>query len=249
MLWPNKIDAHSHLSFLQSEQIDKLLDNSETLFIQGGYDLEDFKAQLTIKNQYPDQIQISGGLHPWIFKEKSAEQIEHEWVELKSLISQNRCFIGETGFDKSVPASKDVQYSYFCEHLELAKNLDRPLVCHINGHHDLALKALKDLAGPWRGIIHGFSGSLELAKGYIKMGFFISVGPGVLKPNYKNLVKSLQDIEVENIVIESDQPTEPGSPYLSGMLDQVSGKIAEIKGISSEEVLQNSNKNLERLLL
>ncbi len=249
MLWPNKIDAHSHLSFLQSEQVDKLIDNSETLFIQGGYDLEDFKAQLKIKNKYPDRIQISGGLHPWTFKEKSVEQIEQEWIDLKSLIAQNMCFVGETGFDKSVPVPKDVQYKYFCEHLELAKKLDRPLVCHIYGHHDLALKALKDLSGPWRGIIHGFSGSPELAKDYIIMGFLISVGPGVLKPNYKNLVKSLQTIEVEKLVVESDQPTEPGSPYLSGMLDQVSAKIAEIKGVSPEEVLQNSNKNLEGLLL
>ena len=107
-------------------------------------------------------------------------------------------------------------------------------------------------SGVRKGVIHAFSGSVEIAREYIKMGFYIGVGGVLTFKNAKKLVDVVKDISIDNILLETDSPylapvPVRGSVNNSQNLKYIADKISEIKQISAEKVCEITTKNAKCL--
>lgn len=253
-------DAHSHLAFFKDEQLVTLFRHVDSQnpelsgrFIQGGYDPEDWKRQIEISNSYPRHLALCFGLHPWALIQMDLSSQDAAWNQLLNMAPQAQ-LIGETGLDHFVTqdhSERANQEDFFRRHLDLAKTLDRPLVLHIVQAHQLAIQILKERSLPSRpGLIHGFSASAEIAQEYIGLGFFISIGPNLLKNGFKQLKKAVMKFEMEHLVIESDSPKDRLNPELEldlGVVNRVAQELGKLKGLPMAEIQQRNQQNLEAL--
>ncbi|HEX9062088.1 MAG TPA: TatD family hydrolase, partial [Clostridia bacterium] len=139
----------------------------------------------------------------------------------------------------------------FRKQLSLARDLGLPVIVHDRDAHEDTMKAIKEFPGV-KGIVHCFSGSVEMAKILIKMGFYISFGGPV---TFKNAVRSgevVKYVPLDRLLIETDCPYLTPFPYRgqrndSGYLGIIAEKISELKGITYEEVAEATFKNAATL--
>ena len=164
--------------------------------------------------------------------------------------------IGETGFDLfRAPETEDRQRAMFAAHIELAGQLDLPLIIHDRDAHDKTTM-LMDERGGWStgGVFHCFSGDVSLARKVLDNGFYVSI-PGVV--TYKNAPK-LRDVvqfcPLERLLVETDAPYLSPVPYRGkrndpSYIQQTLTEIARIKEISFEETAQITTGNFARLFI
>ncbi|MBR2382526.1 MAG: TatD family hydrolase, partial [Anaerotignum sp.] len=141
----------------------------------------------------------------------------------------------------------------FIQQLRLAEETGLPVVIHSREASQDTFDII-ERSKVRRGSIHCYSGSAEVAKDYVKMGFHIGVGGVVTFPNAKKLVEVVEAIPIENILIETDCPYLAPAPNRgkrndSSNLKYVVEKIAEIKGLTPEKVAEITKKNAEDLFL
>ena len=148
------------------------------------------------------------GLHPFYIEE---HRIEH-LLNLEELLIQEECIaIGEIGLDTfltqhKVPEMFQKQVDFFSKQIDLAQQYDKPILLHIRKSHADVLSILKNHKFKNGGIAHAFSGGVEEAKAFIKMGFKIGVTGQITNPNAKKLHMVVQAVGVENLVLETDCP-------------------------------------------
>lgn len=246
------IDAHIHLSFLSENQRKEFFIDSQRAgvneYILGGYNPPDWNEQLKIRKEA--KVKTCFGLHPWHIRNSSTSQLEADFTELQRLAKQAD-LIGETGIDsfaEMTPAKDKLQVQYFEKHLALAAELNKPVVLHIVKAHTEALDILEKFKG-LRGIVHGYSGSPELAERYHKLGYFISVGPGLIaEKGYLKLKNTVSTLPLNYFTVESDSPHGPEdiTPEPSLLL-QVAQAMAIAKKVDRQKVLSISNENLRTL--
>lgn len=232
-----QVDAHIHLSMFTPHSVEEMLASSSQKWVMAGYDKGDWLAQEKIKKAFPDRVVTCMGLHPWKVLELSHSAIEEQmlWLEAHFAIGAEAC--GETGIDffkDSDRQKKDLQLEVFLRHLEINRKVQKPLVIHCVQAHDLVLQHLSQET--FKGIVHGFSGSPDIARRYIDRGFKISVGRGIYHKGFKTLKEVVQQLPLEELVIESDAvPEDQESPQL--ILSRVAESIAQIKSVAVEDVL------------
>jgi len=196
-------------------------------------------------------IYATVGVHPHY-----ANTLDNAGLEaLKTLASHEKVVaIGEIGLDFHYDYSpRDVQREWFSKQLELAKETSLPVVIH---SRDAALETfnmLKD-SGVCKGVVHCYSGSFEMAAEYVKMGFLIGITGVVTYKNAVNIVEVAEKIPLEKILIETDCPylsPEPnrGKRNDSSNLKYIAEKIAQLKGVSAEEVAKTTQNNAIKLFL
>lgn len=261
------IDAHCHLA---DPRLDKrresLLRQAAACriggFIQGGVDPEDWRRQLRMADS---DWYLTFGLHPWFVANNNRDRCRNALDQLpeflspatasKTARSRKPVALGETGLDffsKQPSASFPRQREFFEAQLVLAQELDYPLVLHLVACHDEAPAMLKRVAPKWRGLVHGFTGSLEVARTYLDMGLTLSIGGAVARPGYKKLKKALADLSPQDYVVESDAPDQAPTPHRGvinepGMLWITAAAIGAIRGESAATVLAQSTTNLQRI--
>ena len=184
--------------------------------------------------------------------------MDESWTEeLRKMAAHNKVVaIGEIGLDYhgfgvyENKVDKDTQKKWFKRQLELAIELSMPVIIHSRNAAEDTLSMMKEAkaAGLKGGIIHCFSYSQETAKEYVRMGFYLGFGGVVTYEGQRKLTKVLGVVPMENIVLETDCPYLAPAPHRyernsSLYLPAVRDKIAEIKGISPEEVEDISYKN------
>lgn len=246
-------DAHCHLVEWASDcQLKEALERSSQAKVQGwvlaGTHPRDFVRQQQLQSQYPERIIISLGLHPWWISQNATQEIDRALVAFRETAQRHaqrvQC-IGEIGLDFSPkwknPTIKQLQISYFRKILQIVKPLDVPLALHVVKAHAEVLSLLAEF-GPFHrgGLVHGFSGSLELALEYVKHGFHISIGKGLLKPGYLGLKRAAVALPLSSILIETDSD-EPADLILVG------AELARLRNISPDEVREKTSLNLSRL--
>lgn len=159
--------------------------------------------------------------------------------------------IGEIGLDYHYSnCDKDAQKEMFKRHLELAEKYHKPVIIHSRD----AIQDTYDIVKNYdiRGVIHCFSGSLEMAELFIKKGFFIGVGGVLTFKNANNLPKVIEKISLNNILLETDSPflsPEPlrGQKNIPVNVLYVAQKIADIKKIDLSDVIKQTTYNALRL--
>lgn len=188
------------------------------------------------------------GYHP----EVSNKIVEKDYEILEEMVKNNPKIvaIGEIGLDYYWNKdNKDKQREVFCKQLEIAEKLRVPVVIHSRDSINETYEILKKYKVS--GVIHCFSGSLEMAKKFISLGFLLGIG-GVVTFKNSKLFEVIEKLELTNIVLETDSPyltPEPnrGKTNESSNIPYIAQKIAEIKNISLEKVAKITTENAIRV--
>mgnify|MGYP000499005120 CR=1 FL=1 len=210
-----------------------------------GASLASCRKTMEIMEKYPF-VYGALGVHP----SETAELNEENFAWLRDALMHEKCVaVGEIGLDyywDNEP--REVQKKWFIRQLELARELDLPVLIHSREAAADTMEIMKGHAKGLSGVIHCYSYSKEMAQEYIKMGFYIGVGGVVTFKNAKKLKEVVENIPLTSIVLETDCPymaPEPnrGKRNNSAYIRYVAEKIAELKGITYEEVVEQTEKN------
>ncbi len=218
--------------------------------INVGASLESTRRSIELAEKYPF-VYASAGVHP----SETAELNENnfEWLR-KQCVHRKVVAIGEIGLDYywEEPAH-EIQKLWFSRQLDLAKAIRKPIIIHSRD----AAKDTYDImsahgAKETGGVIHCFSYSAEMALEYVKMGFYIGVGGVVTFKNGRKLKEVVEAVPIEWILLETDSPylaPEPnrGMRNSSLNLPYIAERIAEIKGMTYDEVISVTTENAKRM--
>lgn len=216
--------------------------------INVGCDMESSRKSIEMAEKY-DYVYAAVGVHP-----HDAENMkESDLDELRQMSSHKKVVaIGEIGLDYYYDNSpRDVQRYWFKRQLELVKEVNKPVIIHSREASKETFDIIKE-SGVRKGVIHCYSGSAQMAKDYINMGFYIGIGGVITFSNAKKLVEVAETIQLEQILIETD------SPYLSPIpnrgkrndsrnLQFVVEKLAKIKDLTPEKVANITKLNTKQL--
>ncbi|HAB93825.1 MAG TPA: hydrolase TatD [Lachnospiraceae bacterium] len=205
---------------------------------------------LALAHKY-DHVYCALGIHP----EHCAEMTEEMLEEIRGKLSDEKALaVGEIGLDHYWPEpDPKIQEYWFERQLRLAAEVGLPVVIHSREAAADTLRIMKENhAENIGGVLHCYSYSVELAREFLKMGFYIGIGGVVTFKNARKLVEVAKEIPLERILLETDCPYLAPVPFRgkrnsSLYLPYVVTKIAEIKGISEEEVIRVTEKNAEKM--
>lgn len=203
---------------------------------------------LELTEKYPF-LYGSVGVHP----DEVGDLNEENFARMSELADRKKIVaIGEIGLDyywDKEPEIQAKQRYWFVRQLALAQQADLPVIIHSRDAAEDTMKIMeKAYEDGIKGVIHCYSYSPEMAQEYVKMGYFIGVGGVVTFKNAKKLVKTVEIIPLSSIVLETDCPYMAPEPHRGTRNDSrnipyVIAKIAEIKGVSVEEVEQTTREN------
>ena len=240
------IDTHCHISKNYYDDITEVITDSKNngldKIIISCCEVDDIEESLNIINNY-DNVYATFGYHP----DQIDKVCDEDLKKLETLIKTNQKIvgIGEIGLDYHYGTDKEKQKKLFKEQLKIAQRLNLPVVIHSRDATKDTIDILKTFNVS--GVIHCFSGSLETANIYISMGYKLGIG-GVLTFKNSNLYKVIENINLENIVLETDSPYLTPEPYRgktnsSKYIPIIAKKLAEIKKVSIEEVAKITTNN------
>jgi len=268
------IDTHTHINFKAfketSDEIIKKTLAENIWIVNVGTKYETSEAAVLLAEKYSEGVFAAIGLHPMFtaaeFVKLKTDPDEGEFLlkeqefdkEKYRALAQSKkvVAIGEIGLDyyykpkttAKLEQFKEKQKRIFQEQLDLAKELNLPVIFHCRMAHDDVIEILQNqkLVG---GIIHCFTGTLQQAQKYIAMGFYIGLNGIIFKFNIDEVIKT---ISLDNIVVETDAPyltplPENGKKNEPIFIKHTIQKIAELKGVSFEEVCQATTQNAMKL--
>ena len=249
------IDTHVHLNnpdlLVKVEEVISLaFEEGVQKFIVPGYDFETSKIALELAHKYPF-IYAAIGYHPTEIKGYGEK--EYKWLE-ENVDDPKVVAIGEVGFDFHWDSTtKEEQEEAFIRQIEIAKKANKPLVIHSRDAIQLTYDTLKKHnASMVGGVMHCYSGSLEMAPLFIKENFYLGVDGPVTFSNAKEIVKVVKEIPIEWLVTETDSPYLTPHPY-RGKENQpkyiplIVNKISEIRGMEITEVAKVLFDNAQKL--
>ncbi len=243
-------DTHAHYDDPAFEDnFDGLIKEMQEAGVGGiitcGCDKESSLKALALAEKY-DIVYAAVGIHPGSID--SGTTVE----EIEALAKHPKCVaIGEIGLDYYWRQdNKAEQLDILKNQLELANKLDLPVLFHDRDAHADTLEILKQYKP--KGVVHAFSGSVEMAREIIKLGLYIGVGGVLTFNNARALPSVVADISLDKILLETDAPyLAPvpfrGKPNRSDYIKFVAEKMAEIKGITINDVLAQTFKNAQKL--
>lgn len=247
------IDTHCHFNdeayFNDLDLvINKALDNDVKKLIIVGFDNQTIERAIKITNDY-ECCYLAIGYHPEVANDINEEDL----IKLEELIIKNKpVAIGEIGLDYYwVKDNKDKQKWLFRKQIELAKKYNLPIIIHSRDAIADTLEIVKEFDGI-KGVMHAYSGSLEMAKEFIKKGFYLGIGGVITFNNAKSLKEVAMNIDLSKILLETDCPYLTPVPFRgkrneSSYIPLIAKKIAEIKEISIEEVSNITDENVKTL--
>lgn len=245
------IDTHCHLSQDDYDDIDLVVSDNQknniSKMIISGCDKLSILESIRFSAQYSD-IYLTLGYHPSCCSEISDKDLQY--LEKVLLSTPKVVGIGEIGLDYHYGSdNRERQVWLFDAQLQLAERLRLPVVIH---SRDATMDTIRILSKySVRGVIHCFSGSIETANTYIKMGFYLGIG-GVVTFKNSKLYQVIEKIGLDHIVLETDSPyltPEPyrGSKNSSKYIPIIAEKLATICHVDSLVVAQVTTENAIRL--
>ncbi|WP_304340927.1 TatD family hydrolase [Metaclostridioides mangenotii] len=245
-------DSHAHLNDERfdedrDELIKSLRENNVDLVVNPGADIETSKSAVELSNKY-DFIYAAVGVHPHDVSELDDSAIE----TLREMVTKNNkvVAIGEIGLDYYYDHSpREVQKEWFKKQILLANELKLPIIIHDRDAHADTFDIIKEYKSNEIGcVLHCYSGSVELAREYIKMGCYISIPGTVTFKNSRKVREVAREITLDKLFIETDSPYMAPEPHRGKRNDPslvafVADKIAQEKGISYEEVCERTKEN------
>ena len=246
-------DTHAHYDAEQfeadcGEVLAALPANNVALVVNPGCDIPTSRKALELATRF-DYIYAAIGYHP----ESCAPYQESELDILREMAKDPKVVaIGEIGLDyyweENPP--KELQQEVFRAQMKLAQELHLPVIVHDREAHADSLAIIKEFPEV-KGVFHCFSGSAEMAKELVKLGWMISFTGVLTYKNARKAVEAAEAVPVESIMIETDSPYMAPVPHRgkrcdSSMVVHICEKLAEIKGIAPEECARITTENGKR---
>lgn len=247
------IDTHSHIDLPDFDDLYSVIKKAEEFgvkkIILPSVDRNSFEKVIAISEKY-ENVYCALGIHPTEAKgvsdsdfDKVVELAKHEKV----------VGIGECGLDYYWDKTfVEEQKAVFSKQIEIAKELKLPLLVHDREAHKDTFDMLKGVKNEIPVIMHCFSGSLEFARECIKEGFYIALGGVVTFKNAKKAHEIAKEIPLESLLLETDAPYLTPEPFRGkrnepAYIKFIAEKIAELRGISFEQVAQATTQNAKNI--
>ena len=231
------VDTHCHITSEYYDNIDEVINKmKDNIIIVSGTNKDDIKEVINLCNY--KNVYGTIGIYP-------TEELDLKIIE-DNINNKKIVGIGEIGLDYHLEHNKEEQINKFIKQLDLARKYNKTVVIHtreaMQDTYDI-LKNYKDL----KKVIHCYSGSLEMAKEFIKIGCRLGIG-GVLTFKNSKLKDVIKEIDLKYLLLETDSPFLTPEPYRGTKNEPyniiyVAKKIAEIKNISLEKVLEVTTLN------
>ncbi len=245
-------DSHSHL-FDEAFDIDrkdcfKRLKDIDGKAMIVGFTNENNIIAYNLAKEY--DMYSSAGLHP----SEAFGNIREKLKTLEEFIKTHKVYaIGECGLDYHwEPYDKNLQKELFEEQINLAIKYNLPVIVHSRDASLDTFEIIKKYEGKVIGVMHCYSGSLEMAKEYIKLGWYISLGGPLTFKNSKESKKVCENIDLSKLLIETDCPYLSPEPFRgkrneSSYVLNVAKQVALLKNLTLEEVCNQTTNNAYRL--
>lgn len=254
MSYANIFDTHAHYD---DEKFDE--DREELLsslpfsgvinVINCGCSLKSCKTSIELAKKY-DYFHCALGIHPSDITENSYYELD----EIRKLYDYEKCVaIGEIGLEYHYDfVPKEKQIEFFEKQLILSKELDLPVIVHDREAHEDTMTLLKKYRP--KGVVHCFSGSVEMAKEVLKLGMYIGLGGAV---TFKNARKPLEVAEIipdDRLLLETDCPYMTPVPFRgkrnsSDLIAYTAEKLAEVRGVEVQELINQTYLNAKKLFI
>lgn len=248
----NIFDSHAHYTdkaFNEDREnmLGSLKESGVCGIINCGADIESSVSSVDLASKY-DYIYAACGIHP-----EEADKTPENYIDiLRDLAKNEKCFaIGEIGLDYYWRQdTKDLQKELFEKQILLSKELDLPIIVHDREAHGDTMEILKKHRP--KGVLHCFSGSPETAAEVLKLGMYIGLGGALTFKNARKAVEVAQMLPLDRLLLETDCPYMAPVPMRgkrnnSGYIPFIAEKVAEIKGIDPQSVLDVTMENTKRL--
>ncbi|WGS64434.1 TatD family hydrolase [Marinitoga aeolica] len=245
------VDTHCHLNLIdnKNEIINSFEKENMEFVIEVGINVENSFKTVELANSY-ENIYCSVGIHP-----NDSSNLSNKDFDTIKILAQNEkvIAIGEIGLDyyREYTSKKD-QFSSFINQIQIAKELNLPLILHIREAYDDAFNILINEGLPDKlGVVHCFSADWKTAKKFLDLGFYIGIDGPITFKNNNTLVEVVKNTPIEYILPETDSPFLTPVPFRGKKnnptyVKYVIQKIAEIKNMNIEDtsqiLVENSRK-------
>lgn len=252
---PLLIDSHTHLDNFPPSEMPDILRRAKAagvgVIVAAGTTLSSSQACVELSRQY-ETLHAGIGLHPMNL-EGPLDNVT--FGELKKLAIENNkvICISEVGLD-FLPTSPhwQIQLQALKCQIRLARELDKPIIFHSRESHREVLQTLREeTASEVGGVMHYFQADADTAKEAMDMGFYISLAKPLIR--LTELQEVVKDIPLERIVLETDSAPQPWKKYRKNWTEpfhirQVAEKLAELKGLPVEKIIEQTTANISGLL-
>ena len=246
-------DSHAHYD---AEQFDVDRDAVLTALptqgvcavVQCATDPDSIKKSLKMAETYP-YIRVAVGIHP-----EFVSQATPDWLDaVRSAAAHPAvCAIGEIGLDYywEENAPREVQVDWCRKQIELARELDLPVIFHDREAHEDTLNLMREYRP--RGVVHCFSGSAEMARQLTDLGLYIGLGGAATFKNARKPVEVAESLPLDRLLLETDAPYMAPVPMRgkrcdSSMIAHTAARLAEIRGMDVDALLDATRDNANRL--
>ncbi|MCQ3830370.1 TatD family hydrolase [Microbulbifer elongatus] len=251
------VDSHCHLDRLKLDKFDGELDDVLALarsrgvgkFLCVGISLDNVDQVVSIAARYPDVV-CSVGVHPLDVESGLADV-----AKLKALSTKpNVVALGETGLDYYYSTeTKEVQQQSFVAHLEAADEVGLPVIVHTRDAREDTIELIKAHGSrEHAGVLHCFTESWEMARQALDLNYYISLSGIVTFKNAEELREVAKQVPLDRLLVETDSPylapvPYRGKPNIPAYVREVAEFIAELRGLSYEELAAATTENFHRL--
>lgn len=251
-MYSNIFDTHSHYDDKQfnadrSTLLKSVKQNGVCSIVSCGCDIETTEFNKQLSDEY-DFMYFAAGFHPECLEDADISDLD----KIKEYAQYKKCVaIGEIGLDYHwMSSSKEKQKEFFTAQIQLAKELDMPVIVHDREAHRDTLDILKE--NHPNGVVHCFSGSKEMAKEIIKLGMYIGLNGVVTFKNARKSLEVIKEIPLERLVLETDCPylaPEPmrGRRNDSSLIPFIAQKLANELDMDTQTLLDITAENAKRL--
>ena len=251
MKYRNIFDAHAHYDdkwFDEDRQtlLSSMQENGVSYILSAAVDIPSAKTLLEYTKRY-ENFYTCVGIHPENLEGLSPDYLE----QIASLMQDEKAVaIGEIGLDYHWEIDRDAQHRVFEEQLKLSKELDVPVVIHDREAHGDVMDYLRKYRP--KGLLHCYSGSVEMLKEVMKLGLSISLGGTVTFKNARVPVEVAAAVPLDRLLLETDAPYLAPVPFRGKRNDSrniayTAERIAEIKGMDPQELINITTENAKRL--
>ena len=250
------IDSHAHIDDQKFDAdreavLEQARANGVELIINPGADEASSLRAIAMSEKYP-MVYATVGVHPHDAKDYERErtgQLLKAWAQKEKVVA-----IGEIGLDYHYDLSpRDVQQTVFIEQLAIAREVKLPIVIHNRESMEDMVRILKEHFSPeYGGVMHSYSGSAEMAKVFLEMGFYLSISGLLTFKNARKLPEVVAMMPLDRLLVETDSPYLTPTPYRGkrnepAYVRLVVEEIARLRGISIEEVAAITVENTRRV--
>jgi len=247
-------DSHAHIhdekfDTDREQVIKRALENGVTGIINVGTCMATSARAVALAEQY-ESIYAAVGIHP----HDAEGALETDYEQLAAWSKQDKVVaIGEIGLDYHYDLSpRETQRAVFVRQIDVARQMKMPFIIHDRDAHRDIMDIIRREAKGLSGVLHCFSGSLEMAKEVIKLGFYISIAGPVTFKNAAKLPEIVTSVPLERLLVETDSPYLTPHPHRGKRNEPayvriVAEQVANLRGIELSDLAQITSDNVKKL--